>query len=192
MRILAVLLFTLTLSVTAPARAADRVPDSAVQLRIVSRDSVSFVVEVTNPLDDVARFDGIGLYFVPDTASDEQRLGVVAAGQIAKAGGGWVDAADVTSIDPHKSIRLKLTTYCLDEQRAAPEQSTSFHLASRRMPTALTIALAGAARTVASLPKTNDRYDATQQAVWRVRTSMPVALIGDAAPRVSKRIDNDD
>jgi len=145
------------LSVAAPAGATDRiVPDSAARLHVVSRTDLAFTVEITNPSDAPTRFDAIGLYFVPD-ASEPQRLGVVSA-------------ADVAIIPPHASLSVTLQTLCLDEHREAPKETAHYTLASRRMPTALTNALAVAAHT----------GDA-QRAVWRVREQMPMPLIGDHA-----------
>jgi len=193
MRILTIMLFALLTLVTAPASAAP-VPDSAVHLRIIARDDVGFIVEVTNPSNDVAPFDGIGLYLVPESSGAEQRLGVVAAGQVMTADGTWTDAPGVISVAPYGSIRVKLTAYCLDEHRVAPNSKTQYHLANHRMPTELTTALEGAARTVASLGYDPEgavahavpanlvasyTHGATQQALWRVRAAMPVALIGD-------------
>ena len=191
MRIVAVVLFAL-LTLAAPANAAD-VPDSAVQLRILSRAAMIISIEVTNPSDNVARFDSIGLYFIPDASAEEpQRLGVVSAGRVATADGRWVAATDIIDVAPHASIRVELTTYCLDVKREAPPSTMGYHLASRRMPTALSTALAGAARTVASLGYDPEgaRPDAhldragsvsaeTQKAVWRVRAAIPVPLLGD-------------
>jgi hypothetical protein len=197
MRLLTLLLFAVTLLVVAPASAADRLPDSVVQMRIVSRDTMEFVVEVTNPSDDVARFDAIGLYFVPegkgeDTKSAEpQRLGVVTAGQIATNDSGWIDTTDVIDVAPHRSVRVKLAAYCIDSKRESPKPTTKYRLSSRRMPTALTTALAGAAHTVTSLgynpegarpgttPQHYSEHSLTQLAIWRVRAQMPVALVGD-------------
>jgi hypothetical protein len=195
MRILALVLFALlTVFVAVPASAAGGVPDSAVRLRIVSHDGVSFSVEITNPSDGVARFDAVGLYFVPDRASsaeEPQRLGVVSAGQVAAADGTWINATDVIDVAPHAAIKVKLTTYCIDAKRHSPSLTTKYHLANRRMPTELTRALAGVAHTVESigydpggagaetrLP--GGSYYLTQKAIWRVRESMPVALVGDA------------
>jgi hypothetical protein len=195
MRILTILLFALLVLVVASPASAAPVPDSAVHLRIITRDDTGFVVEVTNPSNDVAPFDAIGLYLVPESSGGEQRLGVVSAGQVT-ADGTWVDAPGVINVAPRGTIRVKLTAYCLDQHRAAPNAKTQYHLASQRMPTELTKALEGAARTVASLgydpegavghptPQMAASYyvhNATQQALWRVREAMPVALIGDGA-----------
>ncbi len=162
MRTLAIFLFALVaVCVALPASAADRlVPDSAARLRIVSRSALTFVVEVTNSSDDPTRFDAVGLYFLPD-GSEPQRLGVI-------------NAPDVATLAPHTSITLTLQTYCLDEHRAGPTDATHYQLASRRMPTALTSALAVAARGTA--PQN------VQQTVWRIRETMPVTLIGDTGP----------
>ena len=149
----------LALAVTTGANAdegARLVPDSAVTLRIVDRQGDDFVVDVTNPTDDVATFNRVGLYFVPTSAPDEspQRLGVV-------------DGNDVSRIAPHATTRFTLTGYCLDEHRPGPGKA-SYVLANRRMPTSLTNALANAA-------KTRD----PQRAIWEVRAKTAVPLIGD-------------
>ncbi len=199
MRSLTVLLFALlTLLLAAPAGAADSLPDSVVHMRILAREGETFSVEVTNPSDDVARFDAIGLYFLPETNpkqpdQEPQRLGIVSSAQVAMADGTFIDAKDdVLDIAPHRSMTLKLTAYCIDAKRSGPTGATKYHLANRRMPSALTRALAGAARTVANLgydpegahadmnrrPHVAAPYD-VQRAIWRVREAMPVALIGD-------------
>jgi hypothetical protein len=199
MRSLTVLLFAiLMLLVAAPAGATDSLPDSVVHLRILARDGETFSVEVTNPSDDVARFDAIGLYFLPETnpkqpQQESQRLGIVSAAQVSMADGSFVNAKDDgLDVAPHRSITLKLTTYCIDAKRSGPTALTKYHLANRRMPSALTRALAGAAQTVTNLgydpeglradanrrPRVAAAYD-VQRAIWRVREAMPVALIGD-------------
>ncbi len=190
MRVVTVLLALVVLLVT-PRASADRVPDSAVQLRIVERDDVGFLVEVTNPSDAVARFDAIGLYFLPSSKEEPQRLGVVSAGQIQTAGR-WTDTSDIVDVAPHASIRIELTTYCLDAHRVRPSDTVAYHLASRRMPTALAGALAGAARMVAheqstpshgeeltSARQSEQAHNLVQQAVWTTRDRMPVSLLGD-------------
>jgi hypothetical protein len=132
-------------------------------MRIVSRSALTFSVEVTNPSDEPTRFDAVGLYFVPD-GSGPQRLGVASA-------------PSATVIPPHATIAMTLETYCLDEHRAGPSETAHYELASRRMPTALTNALAGAAHA----PN-------VQHAIWRIRESMPTPLIGDSrGPSPTKR-----
>jgi hypothetical protein len=174
MRILTLLVFALlTLLVATSAGATDRVPDSALQLRILSREGMVLSVEVTNLTDDIARFNAVGLYFVPDNSDAPQRLGVVTPGQVATPDGAWTNASDTFDVAAHRSIRMKLVSYCIDEHRRTPGQTT-YHLASRRMPTSLAEALAGAARTA-----TSSGQD-VQRAIWRVRATMPVALIGDS------------
>ena len=180
MRFAIALLFGgLALSVSVGASADDDrrlVPDSAVTMRIVQRSGDDFVVEVTNPTDDVASFNRVGLYFVPVGPPDDspQRLGVVDGDQVAR-------------VAPHETMRVTLSTYCLDEHRSAPDGKAHYVLASRRMPTDLANALAGAA---------HDARD-PQRAVWNVRAQSPAKLIGDsrrdtAAPRTQSAQTDDD
>ena len=156
----------LTVSTSANADEARRlVPDSPVTLRIVERQGEEFTVEVTNPTADIASFNRVGLYFVPVGPPEDspQRLGVVEGDQI-------------TRLAPHETLRVDLTTYCLDEHRSSPQPKTGYVLASRRMPTDLSNALAGAA---------HGRRD-VQRAVWSVRAQDPTKLIGDS-PRDATR-----
>ncbi|HEY2367721.1 MAG TPA: hypothetical protein VGH87_15095 [Polyangiaceae bacterium] len=156
----------LTVSAGANADEARRlVPDSPVTLRIVERHGEEFSVEVTNPTTDVASFNRVGLYFVPVGPPEDspQRLGVVEGDQI-------------TRLAPHETLRVDLTTYCLDEHRGSPKEKTSYVLASRRMPTDLANALAGAAHGGRDV----------QRAVWNVRAHSPTKLIGDS-PRDATR-----
>ena len=114
MRILGMSMFVLAaLCIAAPAGATDRlVPDSAARLRIVSRSALTFSIEVTNPSDEPTRFDAVGLYFLPD-GSGPQRLGVASA-------------PAATTIPPHGTLALTLQTYCLDEHRAGPSETTHY------------------------------------------------------------------
>lgn len=158
----------LTVSTGANADEARRlVPDSPVTLRIVERSGEEFTVEVTNPTADVASFNRVGLYFVPVGPPDDspQRLGVVEGDQI-------------TRLAPHETLRVDLTTYCLDEHRGSPQPKTGYVLASRRMPTELSNALAGAAHGGRDV----------QRAVWSVRAHDPTKLIGDSARDATRSI----
>jgi hypothetical protein len=149
----------LSISTGANADEARRlVPDSPVTLRIVHRSGEHFRVEVTNPTADVATFNRVGLYFVPLGPPEDspQRLGVV-------------DGSEVARLGPHETISVELDTYCLDHQRHSPQEKTQYALASRRMPSDLTNALANAA---------HDRD--VQRAVWNVRAQNPTKLIGDS------------
>jgi hypothetical protein len=151
----------LTVSTSANADESRRlVPDSPVTLRIAQRSGEEFVVEVTNPTDEVATFNRIGLYFVPVGPPDDspQRLGVV-------------DGDSVARVAPHETLRVTFNAYCLDAHREGPKPTTQYTLASRRMPTDLTNALAGAAHN------TRD----PQRAVWDVRAHNPTKLIGDSS-----------
>jgi hypothetical protein len=160
----AALFGVLALSVSMGANADERklVPDSSVTLRIVERHGEEFTVEVSNPTSEVATFNRVGLYFVPVGPPDDspQRLGVV--------------EGDVARLAPHETVRVDLTAYCIDEHRASPGAKSQYTLASRRMPTDLTNALAGAAhgRDV-------------QRAIWLVRAHDPTKLIGDSAKDAS-------
>jgi hypothetical protein len=136
------------------------VPDSPVTLRIVERRGEAFTVDVTNPTTEIATFNRVGLYFVPVGGPPDdspQRLGVVEGDQVAR-------------LAPHETLRVELTAYCLDEHRGSPKEKTQYVLASRRMPTELSNALAGAAHA---------RRD-VQRAVWDVRAHDPTKLIGDS------------
>lgn len=135
------------------------VPDSSVTLRVVERHGEELVVEVTNPTADIASFNRVGLYFVPVGPPEDspQRLGVVEGDQVAR-------------LAPHETLRVDLTTYCLDEHRGAPKEKTQYALASRRMPTDLANALAGAAHGGRDV----------QRAVWSVRAQSHTPLIGDS------------
>lgn len=151
----------LTVSTGANADEGRRlVPDSSVTLRIAQRSGEEFVVEVTNPTDDVATFNQVGLYFVPVGPPDDspQRLGVV-------------EGNSVVRVAPHDTLHVTLSAFCLDAHREGPKPTTQYTLASRRMPTDLTNALAGAAHGA------NDQ----QRAVWDVRAQNPTKLIGDSA-----------
>ena len=155
-----------TVSATANADEERRlVPDSSVTMRVVERSGEQFVVDVTNPTADAATFNRVGLYFVPAGPPDDspQRLGVV-------------DGNDVARLAPHETIRVTLQAYCIDEHRGGPQPKTHYVLASRRMPTDLTNALAGAAH------QTNN----PQRAIWQVRAQSPTKLIGDS-PRDATR-----
>jgi len=159
---IALLVGVVALTISAAANADEErrlVPDSAVTLRIVERNGEELAVEVTNPTADVATFNRVGLYFVPvgPPGDSPQRLGVV-------------EGDEVTSVAPHQTIRVTLQGYCLDEHRSSPDAKTHYTLASRRMPTDLTHALAGAAH------HTSD----PQRAIWRVRAQSPTKLIGDS------------
>jgi hypothetical protein len=157
----------LTVSASANADEASRlVPDSSVTLRVVERSGESFTVDVTNPTADVATFNRVGLYFVPAGPPEDspQRLGVV-------------DGNDVARLAPHETIRVTLQGYCIDEHRGAPQPKTHYVLASRRMPTDLTNALAGAAH------QTNN----PQRAIWQVRAQSPTKLIGDSPRDATQR-----
>ncbi len=160
---IAAFLGVLALSISTGANADEArrlVPDSSVTLRIVERNGEEFVVEVTNPTTEIATFNRVGLYFVPAGPPDDspQRLGVVEGDQVAR-------------LAPHETMRTNLTTYCLDEHRSSPKEKTQYTLASRRMPTALANALAGAA---------HQGHD-VQRAVWNVRAHDATKLIGDSA-----------
>ena len=170
MRILTILLFALVVTI-APVANADTVPGSALQLQIVSRQGFAFTVDVTNRSDQTAQFDTVGLYFLPDSTSEEapQRLGVVTSAQNA-AGGGATDFGTVIGLAPHTSVRILLTSYCLDQHRAGPGSTTAYHLAGMRMPAVLSSALVDAAQRTPT---------DTQGAIWRVRADMPVPLLGD-------------
>lgn len=169
MRMPTIAAFLGALVLTLPAANADEarrlVPDSAVTLRIVERDGERFVVDVTNPTTDVATFNQVGLYFVPLAPADEspQRLGVVEGDSVAR-------------LAPHETLRVTLQAYCLDEHRPGPETKAHYALASRRMPTDLTHALAGAAHASRN----------PQRAVWDVRAHDATKLIGDS-PRDAQR-----
>jgi hypothetical protein len=186
MRILTMILFAfVVLTAAIPANADIRsVPNSALQMQILTREGTTFVVAVTNRTDDMARFDGIGLYFLPDSTSEEapQRLGVVSPGQIEVGEGQWKDVGDVVDVAPHRTVKVRLTSYCIDEKRGGPRELTRYSLASRRMPSQLVTALAGAARTAESSAKHGQATALTQQAVWKVRGAMPVTLVGDTRP----------
>ena len=158
---IAVFLGVMALTVSAGANADEArrlVPDSSVTLRVVERHGEEFVVEVTNPTTEIASFNRVGLYFVPLGPPDDspQRLGVVEGDRI-------------TRLAPHETLRVDLTTYCLDEHRGSPKDKTQYVLAGRRMPTDLANALAGAA---------HDRD--VQRAVWRVSAERHTPLVGDS------------
>lgn len=192
------LLALLAILIAAPARAADPLPGSALQLQILSRSGDELSVQITNPSDDVAHFDPVGLYFVPEVGGVEpQRLGVVSAPRAANGDG--VAVADAFDVAPHRSITVQLTSYCLDAQRAAPSAQTRYHLANRRMPAALSTALAGAAKTITNLgydpegmrpdPRGRSQMNgsaAIQRAIWRIRGAMPVPLVGDTSRDTTK------
>jgi hypothetical protein len=198
MRIFAIVLFAFAALTLATPAFAEPVPDSALQMRVLSRDGETFVVEVANRSDNLAHFDGIGLYFIPTAEEAPQRLGVVASGQI-ETQGTWKDAPSIVDVAPHQTIKVKLDSYCLDQQRESPKATVSYHLASRRMPAELMIALAGSARTIASTGydpelKGSSNQNArrvtspaqvsslTQAAIWRIRTAMPMPLQGEVRP----------
>jgi len=173
---IAAILGVLALSISTGANADEArrlVPDSSVTLRIVERNGEEFVVEVTNPTAEIATFNRVGLYFVPSGPPDDspQRLGVVEGDQVAR-------------LAPHETMRTNLTTYCLDEHRGSPKEKTHYTLASRRMPTELSNALAGAAHQGRNV----------QNAVWQVRAHDPTKLIGDSSrdhePAARARTDN--
>ncbi|HEY1959869.1 MAG TPA: hypothetical protein VGH28_29880 [Polyangiaceae bacterium] len=188
--LLVALLVVLTFAVNAAADPV--VPGSALQLAIVSRAHLSFSVAVTNPTDAPATFDGTGLYFVPLAKEDEpQRLGVVTPGRFASTPNA-AEAWGGISVPAHATVQIALTSYCLDNHRSSPQETTQYRLADARLPATLSTALATAARSIAttgSEPKetvqrtmpvrsswTNPR---TQSAVWRIRAEIPTPLIGD-------------
>jgi hypothetical protein len=163
------ILFGLLLLTLATVAGADEgrvyVPGSSVTLHVVERQGESFVVDVTNATDAAASFDRIGLYFVPIGNEDPpQRLGVT-------------EGLAAVQIAPHATTRLTLAAHCLDEHRGGPKEKSVYHLAGRRMPTALTTALAGAAA----------QNQSPQRAIWRVRAQMPTALIGDVPSDLTER-----
>ncbi len=177
MRWPSVILTLLLLAIVGPARADARlVPSSSVELEILGRNRTEFVVDVTNRSDTPARFESIGLYFVPNSGEAAQRLGVVTAPRVVTPGGESV-GEEVMTIAPQQTVRLVLTAYCLDEHREGPDVKTNYHLAGRRIPTALSDALAGAAQSAI-----HDHQD-PQRAVWDVRAKMPATLLGELPGR---------
>ncbi len=180
MRWSALLLLALLLFVVSTQARADAgsVPSSPVRLRIVARSGFTFTVDAVNPSDAPVPFDSVGLYFVPQPEPGEtaQRLGVVSAPRVMTAG---AESGGAVTIAPRQTVRLVLTAYCLDEHRSAPTPKTTYHLANRRIPTALSDALASAVQSAV-----HDRRD-PERAVWAVRAQMPVTLVGElpSAPR---------
>jgi hypothetical protein len=143
-------------------------------MRIVSRTDDTFVVDVTNPSNEPAPFDSVGLYFVPDSAGrgePPQRLGVVGAAKRVMPNGERLALPEAFKLAPHQTLRVvEMTAYCLDEYREGPTVKSTYHLASKRMPTALLEALAVAAQNTTR----------PQAAVWTTRAAMPVALLGES------------
>ena len=168
-RSLLLLLAVLVLAIAAPSGAdgAQVVPDSVLTLRVAARDNLTFTVEVANPSDRPAIFESVGLYFLPGGKDEApQRLGVLAAGQVAQ-GSGWQNAGEVVTVAPHQTLKMQLNSYCLDEHRKGPTPGTTYYLATQRIPTSLKSALQEAARTKG------------QSGVWQVRAARPTALLGD-------------
>lgn len=175
MRIHAALIALLALTI-APHASADTVPGSSLQLEIVSRQWMTFTIDVTNRSDNPSAFDSTGLYFVPDSTSDSppQRLGVATPPELA---GTQVEVASPVTLPPHSTLHLVVPAYCLDQHRAGPQANTTYHVAGMRMPAVLSSAIASAVQNVHA-PRGTDAHDAIQSAVWSVRETTPVVLIG--------------
>lgn len=192
--LLLALLVVLAFATDAAADVVD-VPGSVLRVTGVARSGFSFTVDVANPTDGVATFDGTGLYFVPVAKNDEpQRLGVVTPGHPASQ----EDASEAWSgipIAPHETLRITLTAYCLDASRPGPSQSTVYRLATVRLPPTLSRPMSREARSIAAfgheaeqpraagdrpLADAIARHSLTQSAVWRIRGQIPMPLVGEA------------
>jgi hypothetical protein len=78
----------------------------------------------------------------------------------------WVSAPATLSVAPHQTIKLRLTSFCLDEHRDGP--AGRYHVAAKRLPP----------RLLAALTPTEMH---NQVAVWRIRETMMISLEGDVA-----------
>jgi hypothetical protein len=182
----------LTLSTDAGADVV-AVPGSALRVSRVSRNEHAFTVDVTNPTDALATFDGTGLYFLPVSKGQEepQRLGVVTPGRPSSSEG--EEAWRGIPVPPHRTIQVTLTSYCLDAGRPSPPDTMRYRLAGARLPPELSASLARAARSIATLGYDPDTRRPevtraptgamnpwlTQSAVWRIRARMPTVLLGE-------------
>ena len=145
--------------------------------------SGQITVEVKNDGQQAQTFQARGLYFVPNgnAESAPQRVGAVGPFAV-KEGQAWVRKEQL-QIEPGKTVRLKLETFCLDSHRGSPGQGQGYGVAKQRLPEQLMKENESAAKDAlkASSGNINTAKGAIQSKVWENRNKKWIKLEGERA-----------
>ncbi len=165
---------------------------SGLTAQVVSYDGATngeITVDVKNPTGAPIEFAAAGLYFVPSVDPDHspQRLGAVGSYQV-QTKDTWA-RHEKLSIPAGATVRTRMDVYCIDSHRPSPTSSTPFHLASDRIPVAITQAIHQEA-AAASAPMGGMAAPAAksivQGTVWKNRDARWVKLDGEGKQEAGK------
>lgn len=130
--------------------------------------------EVKNTSSRARPFHPAGVFFVPVDHPDKapQRMGAAGPYEVYD-GGAWKPVTKSYKIPAGKKVRVRLQVFCLDHQRASPQNGQNFYVAKRRLPKKLrrkirqgvTKALGGR-RSYKAAPRAKG---AVQAHIWNVR-----------------------
>jgi hypothetical protein len=149
----------------------------------------AITVEVLNPGKASSQFAAQGLYFVPETDTNDapQRLGAVGPLRI-RSDGKWRTDQSV-AVPPAGAVTLELDVYCIDSHRRSPKTGDRFRLAQTRMPRELAREIheesskaAGAMGGFAA-PAAKS---AVQSQVWKARDKKWLKLEGEGRQEAGK------
>jgi|GEM_PF-1011266 len=145
------------------------------------------VVEVKNASKARRSFSADGLYFVPkgDPEHAPQRLGASGPMLVVAKDGKTSAAKRKLSLAPGEVKRVRLEVFCIDSHRGSPGRSTTFSIASTRLPKKLRKKLSSSNRRIYRRYKRRYKGDivkaksAVQSNMWKERDADWVKLQGE-------------